>query len=63
MDINNIRINCDLFTLLKNKQLETTIYLEGFEKNGILSDAIIKTYSAKTDNYKNIFSHGYNLLK
>ena len=55
-NINSIKISCNLFSLLKDKQLETTMIIEGLEKNGMLADATIRTYSSSASDYKTIFS-------
>jgi hypothetical protein len=58
VNINEIKIDIDISALLINKKLETTLRLEGIEKNNILSNAILKTYSLKADTYKNVFCPG-----
>ena len=56
LNINSIKINCDLFTLITDKQLETTMVLEGIEKNGLIADTTIRTYSSKAPDYKTVLS-------
>ena len=55
VNINEVKIAFDIQALVFRKELEATLYLDGIEKNKVLSNAIIKTYSKRAASYRNIF--------
>ena len=54
-DVNNITFTVDTFSLLKNKQLKTTITVDGLHTGDALCNATIRTVSRKAVTYLEAF--------
>jgi hypothetical protein len=54
-DINNITLTFDILSLVKDKQLKTTITVDGLHAGDTLCNAVMRTISRKTDTYMKAF--------
>ncbi len=54
-EMDNITITFDVFSIIKNKQLKTTISIDGLRTQETLSNALLSTTSRNAETYKEVF--------